>query len=77
MITKIKKSISISNSVLNELIMLNEDGNISKIIEKALIYYINELKIKELGQKDISIINTNIKRFKKEAEENLEFQADI
>jgi metal-responsive CopG/Arc/MetJ family transcriptional regulator len=75
MITKTKKSVSLSNSLLEELILLNKDGNISEFIEKALIYYISELKRQERGRRDIEIINANAKRFNKEAEENLKFQA--
>jgi len=50
MITKTKKSVSLSNSL-------------------------NELKRQERGQRDMEIINANAKRFNKEAEENLKFQA--
>ena len=74
MITKTKKSVSLSNSLLEELILLNKDGNISEFIEKALTHYINELKRKERGRRDLEIINANAKRFNKEAEENLKFQ---
>jgi metal-responsive CopG/Arc/MetJ family transcriptional regulator len=75
MITKTKKSVSLSNALLKELTQLNKDGNISVFIEKALVYYMNELKRRERGQRDIEIINANAKRFNKEAEENLAFQA--
>jgi hypothetical protein len=75
MITKTKKSVSLSNTLLKELALLNKDGNISVFIEKALVYYMNELKRQERGQRDIEIINANAKRFNKEAEENLAFQA--
>jgi metal-responsive CopG/Arc/MetJ family transcriptional regulator len=51
MITKTKKSVSLSNSLLNELAMLNIDGNISQFVETALTYYINELKKRERGQR--------------------------
>jgi metal-responsive CopG/Arc/MetJ family transcriptional regulator len=75
MITKTKKSVSLSNSLLKELAMLNKDSSISIFIEKALVYYMNELKRQERSQRDIEIINANAKRFNKEAEENLAFQA--
>ena len=75
MITKTKKSISLSNSLLNELALLNKDKNISEFIENALIYYMNELRRRERGKRDMEIIGANIKRFNKEAEENLTFQA--
>jgi len=75
MITKTKKSVSLSNSLLEELILLNKDRSISEFIEKALIHYINELKRRERGCRDIEIINAHAKRFNKEAEENLKFQA--
>jgi metal-responsive CopG/Arc/MetJ family transcriptional regulator len=75
MITKTKKSVSLTNTLLNELALLNKDSNISEFIEKALAFYMNELKRQERGKRDIEIINTNAKRFKKEAEENLAFQA--
>jgi len=74
MITKTKKSVSLSNSLLKELIMLDKNRNISEFIEKALIHYINELKRQERGRRDMEIINANAKRFNKEAEENLKFQ---
>jgi metal-responsive CopG/Arc/MetJ family transcriptional regulator len=72
-----KKSISLSNSLLKEIALFNKDGNISQFIETALTYYIYELKKHERGQRDIEIINANTKRFNKEAEENLKYQAVI
>jgi metal-responsive CopG/Arc/MetJ family transcriptional regulator len=74
MITKTKKSVSLSNSLLEELTQVNKDMNISEFIEQALLFYINELKKKERIRRDIEIINANAGRFSKEAEENLEFQ---
>ena len=74
MITKMKKSISLSNSVLEELVAINKNMNISKFVETAVVYYINELKKQERIQRDIKILNANAARFLKEAEENLEFQ---
>ena len=75
MITKTKKSVSLSHSILKELALHNKDKNISQFIEIALIHYMNELKKQERGRRDKEIINANAKRFKKEAEENLKFQA--
>jgi metal-responsive CopG/Arc/MetJ family transcriptional regulator len=75
MITKAKKSISLSNVLLQELTLYNSEKNISQFIETALIYYINELKKQKRRQRDKAIINTNAKRFNKQAEENLQFQA--
>jgi len=77
MITKVKKSVSLSNSLLKELALFNKDKNISQFIETALSYYINELKKHERGKRDIEIINANAKRFNKEAEENMKYQAVI
>jgi len=77
MITKIKKSVSLSNSLLEELALMNKGKNISEFIEKALAHYINELKRQERGKRDMDIINANAKRFQKEAEENLKFQAIV
>ena len=74
MIMKTKKSVSLSNSLLEELILLNKERSISEFIEKALIYYIKEMKRQERGRQDIEIIKANAKRFSKEAEENLKFQ---
>ena len=75
MIMKTKKSISLSNSLLEDLTLLNKNRNISQFIETALVYYINELKKQERRQRDIEIINANAKHFNKGAEENLKFQA--
>jgi len=75
MITKTKKSISLSNSLLKELAIISKDINLSEFTEKALVFYINELKRQERGRRDIEIINANAKRFNREAEENLKFQA--
>jgi len=75
MITKTKKSVSLSTSLLEEMDLLNKDKSISEFIENALYYYLNELKRRKRGQRDIEIINENAKRFNKEAEENLKFQA--
>ena len=77
MIMKTKKSISLSNSLLEDLALLNKSKNISQFVEAALVYYINELKKQERRKRDIEIINANAKRFNKEAEENLKFQAAL
>ena len=77
MITKTKKSISLSVSLLEELEVFNKKKNFSDFIEMALIYYLNELKKAERGKRDIEIIKANAKRFRKEATENLMFQAPI
>jgi len=77
MVTKTKKSISLSNSLLKELSYFNKDSNLSAIIENALVHYMNELKKKERKRRDIEIINANAKRLNKEAEENLKFQAMV
>ena len=74
MITKTKKSISLSSSLLEELYFINKNMNLSDFIETALTYYINELKKQERIKRDIEIINANVERYKIEAEENLEFQ---
>ena len=75
MITKIKKSVSLSNSLLKELALLNKNGNVSELIEKALVFYLSELKKQERIQRDLEIINANADRFNKEAKENLKYQA--
>ena len=75
MITKTKTSVSLSNYVLKELALLNKGRSISEFVEKAIIHYMNELKKIERGQRDMEIISANAKRFRKEAEENLKFQA--
>ena len=75
MITKTKKSVSLSNSLLEELALINKERSISEFIEKALAYYINELKRQERGRRDMEIINASLlKRFAL-AEENLKYQA--
>ena len=75
MITKTKKSVSLSNALLQEIALANNDINLSEYIENALIHYMNFLRRQERGVRDIKIINANAKRFNKEAEENLKFQA--
>ena len=77
MITKTKKSVSLSISLLEELASLNRSRNISEFIEAALVYYMNEIKRQERSRRDMEIINANAKRFNQEAEENLMFQAAI
>ena len=77
MITKTKKSVSLSNSLLEELSLFNRNGSVSQFIEIALVFYINELKKQERRQRDMEIISANAKRFNKEAEENLKFQATL
>jgi len=74
MITKTKTSVSLSSSLLEEIAFFNEGRNVSEFIEKALVHYMNELKRRERGQRDVEIINANAKRFNREAEENLKFQ---
>jgi len=75
MITKTKKSVSLSNSLLEELALLNKDLSVSEFIENALTFYMNELKKQERRRRDVEIIKANAKRFNREAEENLKFQA--
>lgn len=74
MVTKTKKSITLSSSLLNELNSINSCGNISEFIETAVIFYIKELKRMERIQKDIEILNAKYKELNNEALENLEFQ---
>jgi len=59
MITRAKKSVSLSYSLLEELVLVNKNMNISQFIETALIYYIGELKKQERIKGDIEIINAN------------------
>jgi metal-responsive CopG/Arc/MetJ family transcriptional regulator len=75
MITKTKTSVSLSHTLLEELAQFNKGETVSEFVEKALAYYINELKRRERGQRDIAIIQANAERFCQEAEENLAFQA--
>ena len=75
MVTKTKTSVSLSNSLLKELALINNGGNVSEFIETALVHYINDIKRKERGQRDIEIIKANAARFNRDAEENLKFQA--
>jgi metal-responsive CopG/Arc/MetJ family transcriptional regulator len=75
MVTKVKKSVSLSYSLLDEIASFDKGYNVSEFIENALTYYMGELKRQERGRRDIEIINANAKRLNKEAEENLKFQA--
>lgn len=77
MITKSKKSISLSTSLLKEITQYSEGKNVSEFVQEALTYYMYELKKRDRGQNDIEIIKANAQRFNKEAEENLEFQAAL
>ena len=77
MISKTKKSISLSNSLMEELVLLKKDMSISEFVEAALVYYMNELKKQERRRRDLEIIDANAERFNKEAQENLKFQALI
>ena len=77
MITKTKKSISLSTALLREIAKVNKDRSLSEYIEKALMYYVEALKKQERSRRDIEIINANAKRFNNEAEENLRFQAQL
>ena len=77
MITRVKKSVSISNSLLNDFTMLKINMNTSQLINTALVNYRDELMKKTRAARDIEILNANIYRFNKEAEENLEFQDEL
>ena len=77
MITKTKKSVSLSITLLEEIASYNKSMSISEFVETALVHYINEIRRQERGRRDIEIINANAERFNKEAEENLKFQAMI
>ena len=74
MISKRKTSVSLSCSLLDEVVQYNKTGNVSEFVEEALVYYITNLKRSARRQRDIEIINSNAERFNKGAEENLEFQ---
>jgi metal-responsive CopG/Arc/MetJ family transcriptional regulator len=74
MITKTKKSITLSNTLLSELVAVNNYGNISEFIETAVHFYIKELKRMERIQNDIKILNARSKELNQDAMENLEFQ---
>ena len=74
MITKSKKSVSLSNSLLDEMALYNPGKCVSEFIEDALIYYIDNIKKQERIKRDLEILNANAGRFNKEALENLEFQ---
>ncbi|MDR2898233.1 MAG: ribbon-helix-helix domain-containing protein [Spirochaetaceae bacterium] len=74
MVTKTKKSISLSNTLLNELTQVNGYSTISEFIENAVSFYIKELKRVKRVQHDIEILNAKSKELNEEALENLEFQ---
>ena len=74
MITKTKKSVSLSTSLLEDLYLFCKDTNVSGFIETAVLHYINELKKQERIRRDIEIIRANSERYNREAGENLEFQ---
>jgi metal-responsive CopG/Arc/MetJ family transcriptional regulator len=74
MVTKTKKSITLSNALLSELVRVNNYGNISEFIENAVHFYIKEFLRIERIQNDIEILKTKNKELNKEALENLEFQ---
>ena len=74
MITKTKTSVSLSPSLLAELAPYTRNENTSQLVEKALVYYLAELKRQTRGQHDIEIINAHAQRLNREAEENLAFQ---
>ena len=74
MITKTKTSVSLSPSLLAEFAPYTRNENTAQLVEKALGYYLAELKRQARGQRDIEIINAQAQRFNREAEENLDFQ---
>jgi len=74
MITKRKTSVSLSQTLLDELDSFNKKGNVSEFVEEALAFYLTELKRSARRQRDIEIINRNAELLNKGAEENLEFQ---
>jgi len=74
MITKRKTSVSLSQTLLEELDSFNKKGNVSEFVEEALVFYLTELKRSARIQRDIEIINRNAELLNKGAEENLEFQ---
>jgi metal-responsive CopG/Arc/MetJ family transcriptional regulator len=74
MIAKTKASVSLSHSLLTEIAPYTENGNTSQFIEKALMYYLAELKRQTRKRRDLEIINTHAARFSREVVENLEFQ---
>ncbi len=75
---KTKTSITLSSEVLNEIDKLLENtGNRSAFIEKAIWKYLDNLKIELINKKDLKILNENAKRLNKEAEDVLTYQVEI
>jgi hypothetical protein len=75
---KVKTSITISEDNINLINnLLAPDGNMSEFIEKAIVYYINYIKITKRDIHDYNILNNNAERLNIEAEDVLSYQIDI
>ena len=57
MLTKTKTSVSLSPSLLAEFAPYTRNENTTQLVEKALAYYLAELKRQARGRRDIEIIN--------------------
>jgi metal-responsive CopG/Arc/MetJ family transcriptional regulator len=75
---KVKTSITLSEDVLQAIdAMCNGGGSRSEFIDNVLRAYIAYRKREERDARDIEIINRNADRLNREAEDVLEYQADL
>ncbi|MBI2337300.1 MAG: hypothetical protein HYU97_11130 [Deltaproteobacteria bacterium] len=72
---KVKTSITLSASILEQLSSLETKyTNRSKLIEEAIVLFLEKIKKEVRNQNDLSILNKNSDSLNKEALEVLEFQ---
>lgn len=76
-VERVETVVSLPKDLLEQANKVNEEGEISDIIERALHDYVAKGKRKELNRRDIEIINANAEMLNKQALETLEFQAEI
>jgi metal-responsive CopG/Arc/MetJ family transcriptional regulator len=75
---KIKTSITLSEDLLHAIDqILGKSKNRSALIEYALRDYLKKRSKKIRDEKDLKIINKNLKRLNREAEDVLTYQVEL
>lgn len=75
-VERIETVVSLPKDLLEQANQINEDAEISDVIETALRDYVAKEKRHKLNRRDIEIINKNADLINRQVEETLEFQAE-
>lgn len=73
-VERIETVVSLPKDLLEQANQINEDAEISDVIETALRDYVAKESRRELNRRDIEIINANADKLNEEALDTLEYQ---